>query len=158
MKAVAAVAGLAGLLAFTSAAQAEQVRFRGGVTLTEIKNCRFVFAGDTFTSAFQPAKLGDNPNVTSVSFLQEFSADIYELQGASFPLKRWVPVEAHGISNEHYDFLAAIKISSQKPEEIKPNTKFVTLTGSIRHFSDDPGTREACVVTFRAAYFRRYEY
>ena len=158
MKVVAAIASLAGLLAFTSLAQADQVRFRGGMTLTDAQNCRSLFAGDTFTSAFRPANVGDNPNVTSLSHLQEFGADIYELAGGNFLLKRWTRVDAHGLSNEHYEFAAAVKITSQSPDVIKPDTKFVTLTGLIRNAANDPGTGADCVVAFRAAYFRRYEY
>lgn len=158
MKAVAAIAGLAGLLAFTSLAQAEQVRFRGGLTLTRVQNCKYLFAGETFSSTFRPAKVGDNPNVTSLSHFHEFGGDIYELAGKTFKLDQWMPVKANGIANEHYAYDAKIQITSQSPAVVTKQSKFVTLTGAIQGASDDPGTTKPCVAAFRASYFRRYEY
>ena len=81
---------LPALLIFSSAASAAEVRFRGAFTLTSVKNCLARYVGETFNSAFRPAGIGDNPNITSLSQLNQYSGDVYELAGASFALKQWI--------------------------------------------------------------------
>lgn len=146
------------LIAFAPPAAAEQVRFRGTFTVTETKNCVARYFGETFSSAFRPAGIGDNPDITSLTQLNQFSADVYELPGATFPLKTWTPVKAHGIDNLYYTFNARIRITRQVPANITPRTGYVQLAGQIERMGNDPGSGGVCVASFRGAYFRRVEY
>jgi hypothetical protein len=151
-------AALAGALMFSSTAAADEVRFRGAFTLTSVKNCLARYVGETFNSAFRPAGVGDNPNVTSLSQLNQYSGDVYELAGANFSLNRWIPVEANGIDNLSYSFNARVLLKKQTPAAIIPSTEYLTLTGYIENMGNDPGVGgKLCVAGFRAAFFRRIE-
>jgi hypothetical protein len=154
----AALAGIACIIVWSSAAAAEQVRFRGAFTLTSVKNCIARYVGETFNSAYRPAKIGDNPDITSLTQLNQYSGDVYELPGKDFPLKKWVRVKAWGIDNLHYRFDAHIKITRQVPAKIDEKTQHVLLDGVIRNMGNDPGNGGTCVASFRGAYFRRTEW
>ena len=151
------LAGIACLLALTSAGSAAEVRFRGAFTLVSVKNCIARYVGETFSSAFRPAGLGDNPNVTSLTQFNQFSGDVYEFPNAAFPLNRWVRVKGHGIDNLHYEFAARIKIISQEPQQITWKTRSVSLAGLIENVGTDPGLGGTCIASFRGSYFRRVE-
>jgi len=156
-KSLAAAAVLAIVQTFPSSALAEQVRFRGSFTLISVKDCIARYLGETFSSTFRPAGVGDNPDVTSLTQLNQFSGDVYELAGTTFPLNTWVRVKAWGFDNLHYRFNARIKITSQEPAVIDETTEFVSLTGVMRKMGNDPGLDGTCVAGFRGSYFRRVE-
>ena len=65
------------------------------------------YVGETFNSAFRPAGIGTNPNITSLSQLNQYSGDVYELTAGSLTLNKWIAVEANGIDNLHYSFRPA---------------------------------------------------
>jgi hypothetical protein len=151
------VAAIVLAAALSSSASAE-VRFRGAFTLTAVTNCLARYLGETFNSAYRPAGIGGNPNVTSLSELNTYSGDVYELPGANFPLRTWVPVTAHGLDNLSYNFDAKIYIAGMQPPTITAATEFVTVRGYIWNMGNDPGVApNKCVVAFRGAYFRRVE-
>jgi hypothetical protein len=153
-----AFAILAGTLALSTTASAAEVRFRGSFTLIAVTNCLARYVGETFNSAFRPAGLGDNPNITSLSQLNQYSGDVYELAGANLTLKNWIDVEGNGIDNLHYSFAAKIYVSQMAPAVITPATTHLNMTGSIYNMGNDPGVAgKKCVAWFRAAYFRRVE-
>jgi len=156
-KSLAAAAMFAAVQILATGAAAEQVRFRGSFTLISVKNCIARYLGETFNSTFRPAGVGDNPDVTSLTQLNQFSGDVYELPGGAFPLNTWVTVKAWGFDNLHYRFRARIKITSQEPAVIDETTEFVSLTGLIRKMGNDPGLDGTCVAGFRGSYFRRVE-
>jgi hypothetical protein len=153
----AALAGLACIL-FATAAHAEEVRFRGAFTLTSVKHCMARYVGETFNSAYRPAGIGGNPAVTSLTQLNQYSGDVYELAGAELPLKKWAAVKAWGIDNLHYAFDARIRITRQVPAKITAKTRHLLLDGIIVNMGNDPGNGGVCVAGFRGAYFRRIEY
>ena len=157
MRIAALVSGIAVILTLAPAASAQEVRFRGAFTLTSTQNCIARYRGETFDSAYRPAGVGDNPNVTSLTQLNEYSADVYELPAATFQVNRWTPVRGYGIDNLHYEFPARIKITGQAPRTITTRTAFVYLTGVIENVGNDPGLDGTCVATFRGSYFRRVE-
>lgn len=151
-------AAIAGVLMFGSAAPAAEVRFRGAFTLTSVKNCLARYVGETFNSAFRPAGVGSNPDITSLSQVNQYSGDVYELAGGSFGVKRWIPVEAHGIDNLHYSFSARIFLKLMEPAAITPATTHLDVAGFIENMGNDPGVRgKVCIAGFRGAYFRRVE-
>jgi hypothetical protein len=152
------LAALAGVLFFSCAASAAEVRFRGAFTLTSVKNCLARYVGETFNSAFQPAGLGDNPAVTSLTQLNQYSGDVYELDGANFVPGQWTPVSAWGLSNLHYSFDAKIRLTQLEPKVITGKTKQLLMSGTIVNMGNDPGVGgKTCVAAFRGAYFRRIE-
>jgi hypothetical protein len=158
MRRSVAFAALASVLIFSSAASAAEVRFRGGFTLTSVKNCLARYVGETFNSAFRPANIGSNPNVTSLSQLNQYSGDVYELDGGSFTLNNWINVEANGIDNLHYSFAARIYLTLMAPATINTATTHLNLAGYIYNVGNDPGVAgKKCLAGFRAAYFRRME-
>ena len=159
MKRSIAFAVLAGTLALSTAASAAEVRFRGSFTLIAVKDCLARYVGETFNSAFRPAGLGDNPNITSLSQLNQYSGDVYELAGANLTLRTWINVEANGIDNLHYSFPAKIYMTDIRPTVITATTNYLNLTGYIYNMGNDPGVGgKTCIAAFRGAYFRRVEY
>jgi hypothetical protein len=151
-------AALAGVLMLNSAASAEEVRFRGAFTITSVQNCLARYIGETFNSAFLPANLGDNPNATSLSELNQYSGDVYVAAGAAFTTNKWIPLSGSGFDNFPYTFTAHIYLSLIYPATINASTSFVTLTGRIDNMGNDPGVSgQKCLVGFRGAYFRRIE-
>jgi hypothetical protein len=157
MKRFLALAVLTGAFA-ASSAQSAEVRFRGAFTVTSVKNCLARYIGETFNSAFRPASVGDNPAITSLSQLNQYSGDVYELTGKTFTPKIWLPVAGNGIDNLHYAFGARIYITLMSPTVITANTSLVDLVGYIDNMGNDPGLDgKHCVAGFRAAYFRRVE-
>jgi len=151
-------AALAGALIFSSAASAAEVRFRGAFTLTSVSNCLARYVGESFNSAFRPAGIGSNPDVTSLSQLNQYSGDVYELAGGSFATRRWIPLEANGIDNLHYSFNAKIFLTLMQPARITSATGYLELSGYIENMGNDPGVGgRTCVAGFRGAYFRRVE-
>ena len=158
MRRTVVLAGLTAVLAFNTAASAAEVRFRGAFTLTSVKNCMARYVGETFNSAFRPAFVGDNPDVTSLSQLNQYSGDIYELEGAGFTTKRWLPVAGSGIDNLHYSFRARIYLNHMAPAVITPSTALLDLVGFVENMGNDPGVDgKPCIAGFRGAYFRRIE-
>jgi hypothetical protein len=158
MRRTIVLGALAGVLALGTAASAEEVRFRGAFTLTSVKNCLARYVGETFNSALRPAFVGDNPDVSSLSQLNQYSGDVYELDGASFTTRRWLPVRANGIDNLHYSFNARIFLGQMTPAVITPTTNHLDLVGTIENMGNDPGVDgKTCVAGFRGAYFRRVE-
>ena len=158
MKRSVAFAVLASALAFSSAASAAEVRFRGAFTLTAVRDCLARYVGETFNSAFRPAGIGSNPNITSLSQLNQYSGDVYELAGANLTLNNWINVEANGLDNLHYSFAAKIYISQMVPAVITGATTHLNLTGYIYNMGNDPGVAgKKCLAAFRGAYFRRME-
>jgi hypothetical protein len=158
MKRSIAFALLAGTLALSTTASAAEVRFRGSFTITGVSNCLARYVGETFNSAFRPAGLGDNPNITSLSQLNQYSGDVYELAGANLTLNKWIDVAANGIDNLHYSFAAKIYMAQIVPAVITPTTPYVNMTGYIYNMGNDPGVGgKKCVAGFRGAYFRRIE-
>jgi hypothetical protein len=156
MKKSAAFAALI-LVAATGTAAAE-IRFRGAFTVTFVSNCLARYVGETFNSAFRPARIGGNPNVTSITQLNQYSGDVYERAGGAFTLNQWVPVQAWGLDNLHYQFNARVRITSQTPAVINAATTHLNLTGFILNMGNDPGVDgKSCVAAFRGAYFRRME-
>jgi hypothetical protein len=152
-----ALATLAGAVMLGSTASADEVRFRGAFTITSVKNCLARYVGETFNSAFRPAGIGDNPNVTSFSQLNQYSGDVYELDG-SITVGRWTPVAANGIDNLHYSFNARIYLNLMAPRAITPATTHLDLSGFVENMGNDPGVGgKLCVAGFRGAYFRRVE-
>jgi hypothetical protein len=157
MKRSVAFAALAYALIHSTAPAAE-VRFRGSFTLISVKNCLARYVGETFNSAFRPAAVGDNPNITSLSQLNQYSGDVYELAGANLTLRQWITLEANGIDNLHYSFPAKIYVTQMIPAVITPDTPYLNITGLIYNMGNDPGVAgKKCVGGFRAAYFRRIE-
>ena len=151
-------AALGGVLMLNSAASAAEVRFRGAFTITSVKNCLARYVGETFNSAFRPASIGDNPNITSLSQLNQYSGDVYELNGAGFQLNHWVPVEANGIDNLHYAFSARIYLKLMRPAVITVDTPHLDLDGIVENMGNDPGVDgKKCIAAFRGSYFRRIE-
>lgn len=162
MSRIATLAALVALAASTiavpSAGSAAEVRFRGAFTITAVKNCAARYLSETFNSAFRPSGLGDNPEITSLTQLNEFSGDVYELPAATFKLGAWTPVRGYGIDNLHYEFDARIKVTAQSPAAINGRTQSVLLNGLIENMGNDPGTNgRKCLAAFRGAYFRRVE-
>src|SRR3954471_8008782 len=132
MKRTAALAGIACALAVApvTSANAAQIRFLGAFTVTSISHCLARYVGENFNSSYRLASLADNPDVTSISQLNQYSGDVYELPAVPFPTNQWVSVEAHGFDNVHYAYPARIKITAQ-PAAIGPTTNTVALTGYI---------------------------
>ena len=158
MKRSTIVAAFAAVLALNSAASAAEVRFRGAFTLTSVKNCLARYVGETFNSAFRPAGVGENPDITSLSQLNQYSGDVYELEGGSLVTKRWLPVEGNGIDNLHYSFKARIYMTQLSPAVIDGNTMQVDVAGYIENMGNDPGVNgKLCLAGFRGAYFRSVE-
>ena len=143
------------LLALTIAPATAQVSFRGSLIVTAVDKCLARYVGETFSSAFVPAKVGGNPDIASLTHLNTFSADVYELDGSNFEVGKWKAVRGNGMDVRHYSFPARIKILNQSPARISSRTNFVALTGMIENMGNEPGLRGTCVVTFRGAYFRR---
>lgn len=151
-------AALAGAMVLTTAASAAEVRFRGAFTLTAVKNCLARYVGETVNSAYRPAGIGDNPGITSLTALNQYSGDAYELDGAGFVKGEWATVAGNGFDNLHYSFEARIKLTQLEPAVITPKTKQLLISGTIVNFGNDPGANgKQCVVKFRGAYFRRLE-
>jgi hypothetical protein len=151
-------AALAGALMLSSAASAAEVRFRGAFTITSVKNCLARYIGETFNSAFRPAGIGSNPDITSLSQLNQYSGDVYELNGAGLQLNHWLPVEGNGIDNLHYSFSARIYVKATDPAVITGATTHLDLDGIIENMGNDPGVGgNKCVAGFRGSYFRRVE-
>ena len=149
---------LAGVSMVGSTASAAEVRFRGAFTLTSVKNCLARYVGETFNSAFRPADIGDNPDITSLSQLNQYSGDVYELDGGSFGVNRWIPLDGNGIDNLHYSFDARIYLKQMTPATITPATTHLDLVGFMENMGNDPGVNgKVCVAGFRGAYFRRVE-
>jgi hypothetical protein len=145
-----AFAALASALVFSSAASAAEVRFRGAFTITSVKNCMARYVGETFNSAFRPAAVGDNPNITSLSQLNQYSGDVYELPAANFTLNKWIAVTANGIDNLHYSFDAKIYLTKMEPATIAPTTAHFNVVGYIYNMGNDPGVGgQKCVAGFR---------
>ena len=158
MKKLALSVAVAALTLSTTAAGAAELRFRGAFTVVAVKNCIARYVGETFNSAFRPAALGDNPNVTSLTQLNEFSGDAYELPGTMFKTNSWTPVRGYGIDNLHYEFAARINITFQSPAVITGRTSVLALNGWIENMGGDPGRNGLkCLAAFRGAYFRRVE-
>jgi hypothetical protein len=158
MKRSIAFALLASTLALSTTASAAEVRFRGSFTLTAVSNCLARYVGETFNSAFRPAGLGDNPNITSLSQLNQYSGDVYELAGANLTLNNWVDVAGNGIDNLHYSFAAKIYMTQIVPAIITPTTPYLNMTGVINNMGNDPGVAgKKCIAAFRGSYFRRVE-
>jgi hypothetical protein len=158
MKRSVAFAVLASALVFSSATSAAEVRFRGAFTLIAVRDCLARYVGETFNSAFRPAGIGSNPNITSLSQLNQYSGDVYELAGANFTLNNWIDVEANGLDNLHYSFAAKIYLSQMVPAVITGATTHLNLTGNIYNMGNDPGVAgKKCLAAFRGAYFRRME-
>ena len=158
MRRTVVLGALGVILALSSGASADEVRFRGAFTLTSVQNCMARYVGETFNSAFRPAFVGDNPDVTSLSQLNQYSGDVYELNGAGFTTKRWLPVKGNGIDNLHYSFNARIYLNQIRPAAITPSTALLDLVGFVEKMGNDPGVGgKPCVAGFRGAYFRRVE-
>jgi hypothetical protein len=158
MKRSVVYAALAGAMIWSSAASAVEVRFRGAFTLTTVQNCLARYVGETFNSAFRPAGVATNPNITSLSQLNQYSGDVYELANAKFTLNTWIPLQAHGIDNLHYSFNARIRLTLMNPPTINTGTRHLDLAGLIDNMGNDPGVGgKKCVAGFRGAYFRRVE-
>jgi hypothetical protein len=158
MKRSVVCAALAGAMIWSSAASAAEVRFRGAFTLTSVKNCLARYVGETFNSAFRPAGIGSNPDITSLSQLNQYSGDVYELANGSFTLNTWIPLQANGIDNLHYSFNASIFLTLMDPPTITNATKHLDLVGRINNMGNDPGVGgKKCIAGFRGAYFRRVE-
>ena len=163
MKTSIAIGFISAVLASTAPVDAAQVRFRGGLTFTEVANCNYLFVGQSFTSTFRPAstpdnQLGDNPAVTAITQIEPYASDLYEVEGP-FLNNQWQRARGFGLGNERYAYRAQIRITSQVPAKIEADTEFVTLTGLLSKASNDPGVAgQRCVVKFRASYFRRHEY
>jgi hypothetical protein len=156
MKRSVVFAALAGVLMFNSAASAVEVRFRGAFTITSVKDCLARYVGETFNSAFRPAGIGTNPNVTSLTQLNQYSGDVYELDGGSFTAGKWIYVKANGLDNLHYSFNATIYLFAMPT--ITTATTFLSLNGYIYNMGNDPGVDgRKCLAGFRGAYFRRIE-
>jgi hypothetical protein len=135
-----------------------ETRFRGSFTLTSTRDCIARYVGETFNSTFRPALIGGNPNVTSLTQLNQYSGDVYELAGAAFTLGTWHAVKGYGLDNLHYEFNARIWLAGISPRTITPATNFVLITGAIQNMGNDPGVNgKTCVAWFRGAYFRRVE-
>jgi hypothetical protein len=158
MKRSVLFAALAGVLMLNSAASAAEVRFRGAFTITSVQNCLARYVGETFNSAFLPANIGDNPNATSLSELNQYSGDVYVATGAAFAINRWIPLTANGFDNFPYAFNARIYLTQIAPAAITANTNFVSFVAKIDNMGNDPGVSgKKCLVGIRAAYFRRIE-
>jgi hypothetical protein len=158
MKRSVVYAALAGAMIWGSAASAAEVRFRGAFTLTSVRDCLARYVGETFNSAFRPAGIGSNPNITSLSQLNQYSGDVYELVNRGFTLNRWIPLEANGIDNLHYSFNASIYLTVMNPRTITNATRNLELVGRIHNMGNDPGVGgKKCIAGFRGAYFRRIE-
>jgi len=158
MKQVIATGALTGALLLSSGAEAVEVRFRGAFTITSVQNCMARYVGETFNSAFRPAGIGTNPNITSLSQLNQYSGDVYELTAGSLTLNKWIAVEANGIDNLHYSFPASIYLTLMNPAAITATTTHLDLAGYIYNMGADPGVAgKKCQAGFRGAYFRRVE-
>jgi len=159
MKRSVAFAVLAGAMVLSSAASAAEVRFRGSFTLIAVTNCLARYVGETFNSAFRPAGIAGNPNITSLSQLNQYSGDVYELApGANLPLRTWINVEGNGLDNLHYSFAAKIYMTQMVPAAITTATTHLNMTGYIYNMGNDPGVAgKKCIAAFRGAYFRRME-
>ena len=158
MKRSTIVAAFAAVLALNSAASAAEVRFRGAFTLTSVKNCLARYVGETFNSAFRPAGIGENPDITSLSQLNQYSGDVYELKGTPLVTKRWIPVAGNGIDNLHYSFKARIYVTQLSPAVIDTKTLQIDVSGYVENMGNDPGVNgKLCQAGFRGAYFRRVE-
>lgn len=145
-------------LSSTAFADGDEVRFRGAFTLTSVKNCMARYVGETFNSAFRPASVGANPNITSLSQLNQYSGDVYELAGANLTTRRWLPVDGNGIDNLHYSFKARIYMTQLSPKVIDSKTLQIDVAGYIENMGNDPGVDgKLCLAGFRGAYFRRVE-
>ena len=152
------VAAFAAVLALSSAASAAEVRFRGAFTLTSVRNCLARYVGETFNSAFRPAGVGENPDITSLSQLNQYSGDVYELEGTPLVTKRWLAVDGNGIDNLHYSFKARIYMTQLSPAVINDKTLQLNVAGYIENMGNDPGVNgKLCLAGFRGAYFRRVE-
>jgi hypothetical protein len=144
--------------AFFSGIATAETRFRGSFTLTFTRDCLARYVGETFNSTFRPARIGGNPNVTSLTQLNQYSGDVYELAGRSFALTVWHPVKGYGLDNLHYEFDARIRLTQLSPQTITPTTNFVVIVGAIERMGNDPGIGgKTCVAGFRGAYFRKVE-
>jgi hypothetical protein len=158
MKRRVAFMALACALVASTTASAAEVRFRGSFTIISIRDCLARYVGETFNSAFRPANVGDNPNITSLTQLNQYSGDVYELAGANLTLRRWINVEGHGFDNLHYSFPARIYMTQIAPAVIAPTTNYLNMTGYIYNMGADPGVDgKKCFAGFRASYFRRIE-
>lgn len=157
MRRAATFLAIACAAAAVSGGASAETRFRGSFTLTTVKDCIARYVGETFNSAFRPASIGGNPNVTSLTQLNQYSGDVYEAAGLSFVRNVWVPLNGWGFDNLHYSFTARIKVTAITAP-ITPATSFVTMTGTIENMGNDPGIGgKTCIAGFRAAYFRRIE-
>jgi hypothetical protein len=143
--------------AFGAAADATEVRFAGVFSVTATHNCLARYVGETFNSAFRPARVGDNPNFTSLSMLNQYSGDLYETHSVTLPLNSWTDVVDHGFTNVHYTLNTRILLRTQEPSRITSTTNFVVLTGAIETMGGDPGIGGKCIASFRGTYFRRAE-
>jgi hypothetical protein len=151
-------AAAAAVLMLNSVASGAEVRFRGAFTITSVKNCLARYVGETFNSAFLPANVGDNPNATSLSELNQYSGDVYVATGAAFTTKKWITLSGNGFDNFPYTFESRIYLSLIQPASITENTNFVSLIGKIDNMGNDPGVDgKNCLVGFRGTYFRRIE-
>jgi hypothetical protein len=151
-------AALAGAMVISSVASAAEVRFRGAFTITSVQNCLARYIGETFNSTFLPANIGDNPNASSLSELNQYSGDVYVATGAAFTTGKWIALSANGFDNFPYAFNARIFLSLISPIGLNPNTPFVSLVGKIDNMGNDPGVDgKKCLVGFRGSYFRRIE-
>ena len=159
MKRSVTLAVLAGAVILSNTATAAEVRFRGAFTLIAVTDCLARYVGETFNSPFRPAGVADNPNITSLSQLNQYSGDVYELTpGANLTLRTWIDVAGNGIDNLHYSFPAKIYMTQMVPAAITPATTHLDMTGYIYNMGNDPGVAgKKCVAAFRGAYFRRME-
>ena len=158
MKRSVAFAVLAGAMILNGAASAAEVRFRGAFTITSITNCLARYVGETFNSAFRPASIGSNPAITSLTQLNQYSGDVYELNGPITGLNKWITLSGNGFDNLHYSFVGAIWLTTMSPAVITTTTNQLDLEGYLWNMGNDPGVGgNKCVAGFRGAYFRRVE-
>ena len=158
MRKLVITAAVAGVLCTVAGGASAETRFRGTFTITHVRDCLARYVGETFNSAFRPAGVPGNPNVTTLSQLNAYSGDVYERAGRVSVGTTWLPFRAWGIDNQHYTFNARIRFTVLHPAVITPTSNFVQAVGTIENMGNDPGIGgRPCVASFRGAYFRRME-
>lgn len=147
------IIGAALVAAATSGASAEVV-FRGTTLITKVTpQCQNTRVGDTSVSRFHP-KIAGNANFSGLSFVHQFSAIGYGLDGRSFDATlRAVRSGGVGWGDPYTWNGSKVAVTSSTPPlgQIKPTTRQLLLRGKIVKHDNDPGGA-ACVVDFAASY------
>ena len=134
-----------------SVASAQTVEFRGTLVLTSANSaCRELGweKGDTATARFTPGGVGSN-SFTGLSYFFPFFGENYEYNGGYTDLIGiFEDVFGTGVGRGGFTFTAQLKIDEVQPENIKPSTQYVRMSGRIKNFDDISG----CNVNFRSAF------